>query len=90
MCHNGARRWHISEEIMKMLSIREMRSALARLEPLLEKHGEIVVTRRRRPVARLLRIGAARGLPSHKDLRDSMPMMKIPSEVLVREDRDAR
>jgi len=67
-----------------------MRAALPRLDQLLERHGEIVVTRRRKPVARLLRIGAVRSWPSHKDLRDSMPMMKIPSEVLVREDRDAR
>jgi hypothetical protein len=76
--------------IMKKLSIREMRSALTQVDRLLEQHGEIILTRRRRPVARLLKIGGVRGLPSHKSLRDSMPMMKVPSEVLVREDRDAR
>lgn len=75
---------------MRSLSIREVRAALARLEEMVEKEGELLITRHGRPVARIVPIEKPRRLPSHKALRDSMPFQEIPSEVLIREDRGAR
>ena len=73
---------------MKQLTIRQMRNALTRLDQITAEEGEIVVTRRGRPVARLLPIRARRRMPSHRDLRASMPRLRVGSEVLVRQDRD--
>ena len=75
---------------MKSLSVREMRSAIRRLDEILARNGEMILTRRGRPVARLLPLRANRAVPSHKDLREKMPKLVRGSEVLVREDRDAR
>lgn len=75
---------------MKSLSIREMRSALTRLDKLLAKQGEVIITRRGKPFARVLPMPSRPKFPSNKDLRDSMPFQKVPSEVYIREDRDAR
>ena len=74
---------------MKELSIREMRASLGRLDELLEDEGEIVVTRRGKRVARLLPMRPKPQLPSHRDLRERMPVMG-PSAELVRADRDDR
>jgi len=74
---------------MKRITVRETRQGLSRLEELLAE-GEVTITRRGKPVARLLPIGGARPIPSHKELRESMPRMRRGSEHLQREDRDAR
>ncbi|MGH7812837.1 MAG: type II toxin-antitoxin system Phd/YefM family antitoxin [Candidatus Binataceae bacterium] len=75
---------------MKTLSIREMRSALPHLDEIVAEEGELVVTRRGRPLARILPARPRRRIPSHAELRASMPLLKVPSEVLIREDRDSR
>lgn len=78
---------------MRSLTIREVRAALARLEPLLTREGEVVVTRHGRPVARLVPIrpaGTMKRMPSHARLRAAMPRLKIGSESPVRADRDER
>ena len=75
---------------MRSLSIREVRAALSNLEDLIEKEGELLITRHGKPVARIVPLQKPRRLPSLKWLRDSMPYQDIPSEVLIREDRDAR
>lgn len=75
---------------MKTLTIRQMRSALTRLDEVLSKEGEIVVTRRGHALARLLPLRPSRGRPSHRDLRARMSRLGVPSEVLVRRDRDDR
>jgi antitoxin (DNA-binding transcriptional repressor) of toxin-antitoxin stability system len=72
---------------MKQMSVTELRGWLSQLEGLLKKTGEINVTRRGRLIAKLT---PARGMPSLAKLRASMPRMKVPSEVLIREDRDER
>jgi antitoxin (DNA-binding transcriptional repressor) of toxin-antitoxin stability system len=74
---------------MKELSIREMRAALGHLDRLLEKEGEIVVTRRGAKVARVLPMKKTRKLPTHSDLRQRMPLLSSSAE-LVRADRDER
>jgi antitoxin (DNA-binding transcriptional repressor) of toxin-antitoxin stability system len=75
---------------MKTLSIREARQALSQLDELLARHGEITITRRGEAVAKIVPLKAARPVPSHRDLRESMRPMKVPSEVLLRQDRDTR
>ena len=75
---------------MRELSIREMRAALGRLGELVEAEGELLITRHGEPVARVLPVQGVRPRPSHAALRASMPRLPVPSERLVREDRDGR
>lgn len=81
---------------MKNLNVREVRQELAHLEDLLQQEGELVITRRGKPVARVLPFETSavpttpKRVPSMKWLRDQMPYQEIGSEVLIREDRDAR
>jgi prevent-host-death family protein len=76
---------------LKTLSIREMRSALSHIEEIVAEEGEVVVTRRGRALARILPARPRRGgIPSRAELRASMPKMKVPSEVLIRQDRQLR
>jgi len=75
---------------MKTLSVREARQALSHLTSLLSKEDELIITRHGKPVARLVRIQPGKPIPSHRDLRRSMPKMRKGSEAAVREDRDAR
>jgi antitoxin (DNA-binding transcriptional repressor) of toxin-antitoxin stability system len=75
---------------MISLNIREMRAALTRLDEILTREGEILVTKRGRAIARLVPVRPAASMPSHADLRARMPRLTVPSEVLVRQDRDGR
>ncbi len=75
---------------MKTLSIREMRTALPHLEELVAKQGEVIITRRGRPFARIVPLRSQSTIPSRAKWRASMPKLKVPSEVMIREDRDAR
>ena len=75
---------------MKSLSIREVRKELAQLEELVTREGEIVVTRRGQPIARLLPLRSKRRMPSHADLRASMPPLETGSEKHIRTERDER
>jgi antitoxin (DNA-binding transcriptional repressor) of toxin-antitoxin stability system len=76
--------------LMSTLNIREMRAALPRLDKILATEGEILVTNRGRAIARLVPVRPAGSMPSHADLRARMPRLTVPSEVLVRQDRDGR
>jgi prevent-host-death family protein len=75
---------------MRSISVREIRAALPRLEQLLAEEGEVVITRNGRPVARVLPTAPAETIPSRAELRRKMRRAKVGSEVLIREDRDAR
>ena len=75
---------------MKKLSIREIHQALSYLDRLLSGEEEVTITCRGKPIARLTAIRKKRLIPSHRDLRESMPRMRKGSEKLIREDRDAR
>lgn len=86
MCHNFG---EVAQKV-KALTIREARAALTRLEEVLRREGEVVVTRRGRPIARLLPIRGPKPVPSHADLRAATGRLTVRSEVLVRADRDAR
>ena len=75
---------------MKNMSIRETRQALTQLDHLLAEEGEITITRRGGPIARIIQIDRKRAIPSHRDLRQSMPRIKQSSEKLIRKDRNSR
>ncbi len=75
---------------MKKLTIREARQALSHLDHILETEGEVTITKRGQAVARVVQLGRKIPIPSHKDLREKMLHMKVGSNKLVREDRDAR
>lgn len=75
---------------MRKLAIREVRAVLSHLDELLEREGELIITRHGKPVARILPVRPRRRMPSRAALRASMPRLSTPSEALVREDRDAR
>ena len=75
---------------MKEVSVREMRALLARIEEELRKEGEIVLTRRGKPIARLQPVGQAMLRPSHADLRNTLGRGLAPSVTFLREERDSR
>jgi antitoxin (DNA-binding transcriptional repressor) of toxin-antitoxin stability system len=75
---------------MRSISVREMRAALPNLEQLLAVEGEILITRSGKPVARVLPTVRQQGIPSRSELRRRMRRVEVGSEVLIREDRDAR
>jgi len=75
---------------MKSLSIREVRKELAQIDELVAREGEVIVTRRGKPIARMLPLRSKRPVPSHADLRASMPLLKSGSEKLIRKERDER
>ena len=72
------------------ISIREMRSQLGRLDTLIAREHELIITRHNKPVARVLPIKGEKTRPDHKDLRDRLPCQEISSEILQREDREDR
>jgi prevent-host-death family protein len=75
---------------MRELSIREMRERLGSLDRLVQGEGEIIVTRRGVPIARLLPVAGSRSRPNHAELRAAMPKLNTASETIVRDDRDQR
>ena len=75
---------------MKNLSIREARQSLSYLDRLLEIEGEVTITRRGDPIAKVVQVGRKRPIPSHRDLRNGMPKIRKRSETLIHKDRDER
>ena len=75
---------------MKKLTIRETRQALSHLDHLLSLEGEVVITRRGKPIAHVMPVTRKKPIPSHRALRERMREVKIPSEKLLRKERDAR
>lgn len=75
---------------MRSIGVRELRTVLSKLERLLAREGEIVITRRGKPVARILPSVPVGGMPSRAGLRRRMRRLDVGSQVLIREDRDAR
>lgn len=75
---------------MKSLSIRDLRAKLGQLDKVLGQEQEIIITRRGKPVARLLPVERPRDRPSHRALRDALSAVSVPSEVLQRDEREAR
>ena len=75
---------------MKEISVREARQLIGKLDVLLEKEGEIKITKRGKPIAKISSLTNLRRMPSHKNLRESMQVMEKESADLIRKDRDDR
>jgi len=75
---------------MKTLNVREARKSMTNIDKLLEIEGDITITRRGEPIARMSPTGRRKGIPSHRALRESIARQKVPSEKLVRQDRNGR
>ncbi len=75
---------------MKEVSIREARQILGKLDRILEKEGEIKLTKRGKPIAVITPVNSKKCMPSHKKLRESMRYMDRSSESMIREERDSR
>jgi prevent-host-death family protein len=75
---------------MQRISIREMRNQLGKLDALIDKEHELIITRHNKPVARILPIKEKKQRSSHKALRDRLPYQEVSSEVLQRSDREER
>jgi prevent-host-death family protein len=91
LCHNETNVAQAQRgPIMRTVTIRQLRAALPGLDRLVAKEGEVLVTRRGRPLARLLPVRSVRLMPSNAALRASMRRLSVPSEVLIRQDRDGR
>lgn len=75
---------------MQTLPIDEVSTVLDRLEAVLRETGELTLTRDGVPVARIVPMGGVGPVPSRRALREAMPRLDTPSEVLVRQDREAR
>jgi prevent-host-death family protein len=75
---------------MKELTIREMRANMGRLDELVAAEGELVISRRGRPIARILPMSEHRSFPDHADLRQRVARLQTPSADLIRAERDER
>ena len=75
---------------MKEISVQEMRALLSRLEEELRKEGELVLTRRGKPIARIQPLDGEMPRPSHADLRKMLGRRFAPSASIIREERDER
>ena len=78
---------------MKTMKLRELRQATLKLKQTLCEEGETLLVSNGEPIARLLPVEeepARSKLRSLEAFRETLPKMKVPSEVPVREDRDRR
>ena len=75
---------------MKKLSVREMRANIGRLDELVDEAGELIISRRGQPIARVLPVSRQRQRPDHADLRRRTPLLTTPSADIIRAERDER
>ncbi len=76
---------------MKRLDVRELHASFDELKDLLEQDGEVTLTLRGKPIARVLPLSASRTqMPSLKAFRARQTRQSVPSSAGIRQDRDAR
>ncbi|MCD2449360.1 type II toxin-antitoxin system Phd/YefM family antitoxin [Methylicorpusculum oleiharenae] len=75
---------------MRNINIREMRNILGKLDSLVEEEQELVITRNKRAIARVLPMQTAKKRPSHIELRNRQQAGSISSADMIRQDRDER
>jgi antitoxin (DNA-binding transcriptional repressor) of toxin-antitoxin stability system len=80
----------MERDTMKTINVRELRNEIPRLRELLAEEHELLLVSNGEPVARILPTPPRRPVPSLAEHRAGMPMVKVPSEVLIREERDRR
>jgi len=72
---------------MKTLNIRQFRASVGQLDQLVEKSGEIIITRNGKRILRVLPMHEKHMRPDHKDLRSKMPLLKTLSSTHIRQER---
>ncbi len=75
---------------MKTISVRELRTVMPMLKETLAQEHELLLVSNGEPVARILPVLRKREAPSLAAHRAKMAMVSVPSEVLLREERDRR
>ena len=75
---------------MTTVNVRELRSEMPRLKELLAKEHALLLVCNGEPVARILPAPRKRQVPSLAAHRARMPMLDVPSEALIREERNRR
>ena len=75
---------------MKTLNVSETRKGLSHPEQMFAGDDEVLVVCRGKPVARILPAKPKMRVRSLAAFRTTIPFQEIPSEVLIRKDRDAR
>lgn len=75
---------------MRYLNIREMRSLLGKLDELVEEQQELIITRNKKEIARVLPVHVKKKRPTHAQLRKLTEGSEISSAALIRQDRDER
>lgn len=75
---------------MKELTVREVRANIGRLGELAAEAGELIISRRGKPIARVLPIAGQQQRPDHANLRQLTPLLSTSSVELLRAERDER
>lgn len=75
---------------MKNINVRELRSEIPHLRETLALEHELVLVSNGEAVARILPMPQKRHAASLAEHRSKMKMVEVPSEVLIREERDLR
>jgi antitoxin (DNA-binding transcriptional repressor) of toxin-antitoxin stability system len=76
---------------MKTMTIREAREGLSHPDQMFADADEVLVVKHGEPVARILPVEPRKKVfRSLAAFRATMPFQDVPSEVLIREDRDER
>lgn len=80
---------------METVSVQEARKRMGRLLDVVETGEEVIITRRNRPVAKLVPIAEGEGeapssFPDRRSFRGALPAARRPSADWVRELRDER
>jgi antitoxin (DNA-binding transcriptional repressor) of toxin-antitoxin stability system len=75
---------------MQTINVRELRNTIPHLRETLEREHELVLVSNGEPVARILPMNEPPPFESMAWLRAQSPAMEVPSEVLIRQDRDRR
>jgi antitoxin (DNA-binding transcriptional repressor) of toxin-antitoxin stability system len=75
---------------MKTINVRELRSVMPQLKETLAQEHELLLVSNGEPVARILPVLRKRQVPSLAAHRAKMAMVSVPTELLLREERDRR
>jgi antitoxin (DNA-binding transcriptional repressor) of toxin-antitoxin stability system len=75
---------------MRNLNIREMRNLLGKLDSLVEEEQELIITRNKQAIARILPVQPSKRRPTHAKLRGLQRIGDLSSADLIRQDRDDR
>ncbi|MCP9882416.1 hypothetical protein KBY65_07970 [Cyanobium sp. Alchichica 3B3-8F6] len=67
-----------------------MRASLGQLAELVAAEGELLISRRGEPIARVLPMVPQRRRPDHAELRERMPLLRSSAADLIRAERDER